>query len=264
MVNACVFVDGENFRYSLVKVCGDDFDKAEYLPKDARWAEFFDWLVLEACGAGARRLRTYWYVQQHVDFYPYRLPNPGTGKGSLEVLLRKHDPFKKQLDRAEGDNLLAVMGGMVRDLKQTEQNFRSRFNGWQVIQDGIAGRHRAVEFRRAGAIRYNLFRKQMGQEKAVDVMLATDLIMLREIYDVAILVSGDQDYVPAVQVVKDAGKTVVNVAFQGRKGKLLPGGARRLNLLTDSSIAVPQDTLKKFLGIPGPVLPFATDAKAVK
>ena len=180
------------------------------------------------------------------------------------LLMIFHSPSKKQLDRAEGDNLLAVMGGMVRDLKQTEQSFRSRFNGWQVIQDGIAGRHRAVEFRRAGAIRYNLFRKQMGQEKAVDVMLATDLIMLREIYDVAILVSGDQDYVPAVQVVKDAGKTVVNVAFQGRKGKLLPGGARRLNLLTDSSIAVPQDTLMKFLGILGPVLPFATDAKAVK
>jgi uncharacterized LabA/DUF88 family protein len=104
----------------------------------------------------------------------------------------------------------------------------------------------------------------MGQEKAVDVRLATDLIMLREIYDVAILVSGDQDYVPAVQVVKDAGKTVINVAFEDKKGKLLPGGARRLNHLTDSSIAVPHNTLREFLGIPDPVLPFATDAKAAK
>jgi hypothetical protein len=31
------------------------------------------------------------------------------------------------------------------------------------------------------------------------------MLMLRDIYDTAIIVSGDQDYVPAAQVLKDAG-----------------------------------------------------------
>jgi hypothetical protein len=60
--------------------------------------------------------------------------------------------------------------------------------------------------------------------------------------------------------VKDAGKTVINVAFKTKRGKLLPGGARRLNQLTDSSLDVPYKTLKGFMSIPGPSLPLAKPA----
>jgi uncharacterized LabA/DUF88 family protein len=58
----------------------------------------------------------------------------------------------------------------------------------------------------------------------VDVNLGVDMVLFRDIYDVAVIVSGDQDYVPAVQAVKDSGKHVVNVAFLARNGVLLPGG----------------------------------------
>jgi hypothetical protein len=109
--------------------------------------------------------------------------------------------------------------------------------------------HRAVEFRRAGAIAFNLFEKRFGQEKAVDVRLACDMIMLRDIYDTAIVVSGDQDYVPAVQVLKDAGKSVVSVAFEKRDGELLPGGARRLDMANDASIRVPYVKLRDYMGL---------------
>ena len=77
--------------------------------------------------------------------------------------------------------------------------------------------------------------------------LATDLITLRGIYDVAIIVSGDQDYVPAVQVVKDSGKRVVNVVFRNRAGRLLPGGAKRLNELTDECVEIRHDDIKPFI-----------------
>jgi uncharacterized LabA/DUF88 family protein len=68
------------------------------------------------------------------------------------------------------------------------------------------------------------------------VKLACDLLELRENYVAAIIVSGDQDYVPAVQILKDKGKQVVNVDFQRRNGELLPGSARRLNEVCDESI----------------------------
>ena len=78
------------------------------------------------------------------------------------------------------------------------------------------------------------------------------MIMLRDIYDTAIVVSGDQDYVPAVQVLKDAGKTVISVAFERRDGELLPGGARRLDIATDASIRIPYVRLREFMGLDSP------------
>ena len=45
-------------------------------------------------------------------------------------------------------------------------------------------------------------------------------------------------YLP-VEVLKDYGKRVVNVAFKTRGGKLLPGGARKLNKATDWGSSIP-------------------------
>jgi len=251
MRTACVFVDGENFRRSIGDLFPTDFDRNEYLPKRAKWGEFFDWLVGKACTQSAERLRTYWYVIEQVDFYPYRLPRADRETDTLHKVLSKNRSFRDELGGLDSEARLCKMNEMVDQLKKTQQTFENRFKGWRVIQDGIAIHHRAVEFRRAGAIRYDLFTRNLGDEKAVDVMLATDLIMLRDIYDVAVIVSGDQDFVPAVRAVKDAGKSVVNVAFRTQNGRLLPGGARRLNEITDSSFELAHDNFKEFLGLAG-------------
>ena len=52
-------------------------------------------------------------------------------------------------------------------------------------------------------------------EKGIDVMLATDLLRFawNDLYDVAILVSGDGDFFYALQAVKDMGKHVEVAAF---------------------------------------------------
>jgi uncharacterized LabA/DUF88 family protein len=149
------------------------------------------------------------------------------------------------------------MGEQVEHLRRSQQRIESRFKGWNTVQNGIALKHRAVEFRRSGAISYNLFEERFGQEKCVDVRLACDMIMLRGIYDTAIIVSGDQDYVPAAQILKDSGKTVINVAFQKRNGELLPGGARRLNIVMDASLSVPYGTLRDLMGFGATQIPRA-------
>lgn len=53
----------------------------------------------------------------------------------------------------------------------------------------------------------------ISKEKGVDVLLATDLIKdaFRNKYDIALLVSGDSDFVPAVDLVQSLKKQVVNV-----------------------------------------------------
>jgi len=232
----CVFVDGENFRYSIVDLF-EQFNPNDYLPKQANWDTLFDWFVSQVI-PGGKSVRTYWYVIQLLDFFPYKFPSAEGNPEALKRLLDKDKWYSSQLKGLAGEKLPAKMKEVVSELRQRQNSMRYRFEGWRKLQDGISARWSRIEFRRAGAITYNLFDKSLGTEKAVDVKLATDMIVLRDIYDVAVIVSGDQDYVPAVQAIKDFGKIVVNVVFRARNGKLLPGGARRLNQLTDDCIEI--------------------------
>ena len=202
VTRGCIFIDGENLRHSICDLFTGIFSRNDYLPKLADWSGWFDWLIDQTCGP-ARRVRAYWYVVEHLDFYPY--PPFPKDEARCERILRKHSPNRPILDALSGSEKSARINELMNDLNLHHSRMRNRFDGWRKVQDGIVSKHDAVEFRRAGAIRYDLFTGRFGDEKSVDVKLATDLIVLRDIYDVAVIVSGDQDYVPAVQSVKDSG-----------------------------------------------------------
>ena len=59
--------------------------------------------------------------------------------------------------------------------------------------------------------------------KGDDVYLATDLIKgaYEDLYDVAIIVSGDEDFIPAIKVVQKRGKKVINAFFPKSSSYLL-------------------------------------------
>lgn len=253
----CIFVDGENFRHSICDVFEGEFDQSEYLPRNADWTEFFDYLVSKIVSHNTiQRLRAYWYVIQFVDYQPYDIPKPREDSAAFVKVVSRDADTKKEIQRTDTTDLPNRLDQIYKRLEARERGFHRRFQGWMRVQNAIAGRHDSVEFRRAGAITYNLHRQSLGQEKAVDVKLAVDLIILKDSYDIAVIVSGDQDYVPAVQAAKDYGKRVINVAFLTRSGNLLPGGARRLNHVTDSSIQVPYGDLKSLLKVsPAPTTP---------
>lgn len=76
-------------------------------------------------------------------------------------------------------------------------------------------------------------------EKGIDVRVATDMLWQahNNVYDTAVLVSGDADYVPAVEAVKAIGKHV-EVAFVSRGRSLdLQHAADRFVLLDASKLA---------------------------
>jgi len=240
-VRACIFVDGENLRHSIVDLFSPGFSAAEYFPKTAAWQAFFDHLAAKCYGS--TRLRTYWYAVEQVEFWPWRLPKKEIE--TLHKVLNKHEKTKLRIKSAPDGDKAALE--IAEELENERRKFEKRFEGWKNVQDGIAAQHDAVEFRRAGTIRYDLFEKDLGTEKAVDVKLGVDLLLLAEIYDLAIIVSGDGDYVPAVRAIKDKGKRVVNVAFETRDGRLLPGGARALSRITDSELLVKFADMKEFM-----------------
>ncbi|MGD0576481.1 MAG: NYN domain-containing protein, partial [Candidatus Staskawiczbacteria bacterium] len=220
----CVFVDGENLRHSINELF-PDFDRRNYLPK-ADWAKFFDWIASEVAGVDADRIRTYWYVVENIDFIPYNLNSARKNKYNLIKLLCKDKEIAKSIDECTGLKKDQLIEKISNDLQDLQRAMEGRFHGWINIQSEIEARCAAIEFRRAGSIKFNLFNRSFGSEKAVDVKLATDLIRLKDIYDIAVIVSGDQDYVPGVDAIKDFGKRTVNVSFLTDKGYILPGGAK--------------------------------------
>ena len=249
MARVCVFVDGENFRHSIVQLFKPEFNEAEYLPRHANWSSLFD-LIVGLSADDPFRVRTYWYVVERLDFAPYRVEGLRNDPVKAQSVLRQHGPYDAELNALSDAHARdARVGALLGDLLRRKTSMQRRFDGWRVIQESIAERHFAVEFRRAGGIRYSLFDSSLGSEKAVDVKLACDMVVLKDIYDVAVIVSGDQDYVPAVGIVKDAGKRVVNVSFQARNGNLLPGGARRLNEAADTAVFIKHGDLAQHLGI---------------
>lgn len=69
------------------------------------------------------------------------------------------------------------------------------------------------------------------EQKEVDVAMACEMVVhaLRDSYDIAIVVSGDQDFVPAIQHVQAAGKRVEVAAFGISVGKALMKAADRFH-----------------------------------
>lgn len=58
---------------------------------------------------------------------------------------------------------------------------------------------------------------ELGTQKEADVMLATEMLVqaYQGTFDVAIVVSGDQDFLPAIRAVQNLGRRVEVAAFQG-------------------------------------------------
>ena len=73
------------------------------------------------------------------------------------------------------------------------------------------------------------------QQKGVDVLLAVDMLVgaYRGIYDLAVLVAGDADFVPAVQEVRREGRMVLVVAHPASLSAELRRSADRVHELID-------------------------------
>jgi len=93
---------------------------------------------------------------------------------------------------------------------------------------------------RLGRLVYNNWPTAPPYEKGVDIQLATDMIThsFKNNYDVAILVAGDNDYVGAIQSVKDNGKNL-DVALFGKERTSM-----QLRKVTDRVITINARLLK--------------------
>ena len=244
MRRACIFVDGENFRHSLKQLFPSgrySFGRGDYLP-ETDWHTFFTSLaVLFHC----ELLRVYWYVIEHIDCRPYKIPHEWDAKE--KVLARW---YRAQISAcATVQERRDLLKALERELEEARIAIERRARGWREIQASIESHNDQLEFRRSGSITYDLATKQFGVEKGVDTQLATDMIVLSDIYDAAIILSGDADYLPPIAAVKNRGKFVCCVSFLDKKGRQLPGGARRLSNAVDSRTDLHFELVRKAMRI---------------
>ena len=277
MLRTAIFTDGENFRHTIrdlfeqPRVAKVNFDRppfyrGDYLPKAADWEVFFRHLVEESRieGIPSRLVRAYWHLVDAIDpqpMLPRKIRNEETGvQGYVPKELdewRSHnakniEEFVEFMANLESPRIFSSdererAEQIVGELQERKTRKEKEFAGQLTLQRAIAHKHRQIEFRRSGGIRYNLFTKKFGPEKTTDVNLAISMVTLKDTYDIAVIVSGDQDFVPAAGAVKNLGKTVVNIAFRAKNGKLLPGGAKRLNEAVDWCVEVDYKTFRRFM-----------------
>lgn len=219
-----------------------------HVPTFAKWDSLFD--LFTSLAYGSNRLRTYWYVVQHIAYVPFDPYGEHNSPEDLEKVLLKNKKFEEELRGLTGEKRKEYVGKMLYRLQDKHRKQEALFRKWHKIYDQIERNNHAIEFGREGTIHCDLVRGNLFKEKAVDTNLSVDLLRLKDIYDVAILVSGDQDYIPPIRVIKNAGKRVVNILFEARGGKVLPGGSWRLNKLADGVHRVRYDQVEPFMNWP--------------
>jgi len=243
-----VFVDGENFLFGIRKLFAAEFDRRHYLPREAAWGWFFG-RIAEQLQATEFSVR--WYVINELDFHPYA----DWDRDSTRELRRKIEG----LEGVEGELAGARSNREKSDIveryretfRETEELMRERLAGWRAIQDAISEEHPFIRFYRPGWQPCFLPARRLGREKGIDIGLAVDLIRKRDDYDLALLFSGDGDYVPAVRVIQGWGKRVGLMEFESRDGRVGRGTSRRLLEQADVVIEVPFTDLKRFMGMEG-------------
>ena len=143
----CVFVDGENFRHAIVKLF-NQFDQSDYLPRQADWRGLFDWIVQQASNDGVR-VRTYWYVVEHLDSHPRRIPNAAKDPDGLKKLLCQDPAMKAELNNAQDDH----------ELKKKLTEAHSRLNQRKVLGASASRAGKSYTTPYPGGIRPSSFAK---------------------------------------------------------------------------------------------------------
>jgi uncharacterized LabA/DUF88 family protein len=202
------FVDGQNSSKNLQKFAfsTSHFDREFRLDeRHFRWRGFFSdmaaWFA-EKTGVGHRLVRAYWYNAASIT--PFEKSERVVANALSECQKTAPDLTVEQLRRLAED-------------WHTQERRRFDVDRRRVLED-IQRRTEFLEFRFVGQYRVEPFTvhqfglnpdgscfymgKRVG-EKGVDVGIAVDMIAKMPNYDVAVIVSGDADFIPAIAHVKD-------------------------------------------------------------
>ncbi len=210
MTKSVVFIDGQNLYKRLRDIA--------LVEKDINWTKVFEYLL----PAGGRLIRAYWYQPARVAPWEW---NPAYHAKRCPASMALGD-FQAQAEAfysAERQRLEDMQKKIYARLEEDFECVEFRYSGVLKL-DPIGTWVDPKGVTKVG--------RRVG-EKGVDVALAVDLFRFSENYEHAVLLSGDFDYVPAIQAVKDRLRGITVVPVMSGAPPSAPGHARRLRGMSD-------------------------------
>ncbi|UFX82760.1 NYN domain-containing protein [Candidatus Absconditicoccus praedator] len=192
-----VYVDGFNFYHGLEKKINDP---------NSKWENFFKWcnfreLSKKFIDPEAEKLQNVFY------FTAYSKRN--------QAKLDRHKKYVKALSYFGNKIILGNFSKITR-------TYQKDMPILELLYNSIINK---VPFGLKDKLKPELLKYQTYEEKQTDVNIAVKIVedFFNDKFDVAIIISGDSDIIPAIKTAKKYGKNkrFVNINIPGAKGKAI-------------------------------------------
>ena len=265
ILKTVIFIDGQNFKKDLqkfrFKAAGHNLPEYRLDEKHFLWENFFRQAVdvlSDQTRIPHRLLRVYWYntqattplhrydraVRDIID--EYREVYPDLTPALVESLAQRwHQHQRELLSRAKEE--------VFDDIQKRTSFLEFKYVGQLVLRP-----YKVKELVRDKEGTF-LYQGTVEGEKGVDIGITIDMISKMAHYDAAVLISGDTDFIPLIQYLKDSLKLVYSLSLsRGEPGQLQLFSPQIKNAVDYFHVVPEKDMLGRYLdrksGIPPIIL----------
>jgi len=219
VIRFAFFVDGSNL-FGALKGMGVEVDDYQVFFNHLYKAAEQQWYSCVGASQNANTLlqRVYWYEVGSID-------NWNLDETQAQAFLRERFDDNKELKAGYMAAAGKSMAGQNQEAVAQKawstcfDEIRSWYEGKKKSLDSLRRFHHGVQsstdlidILEVGHWKVNFFSRSCD-EKGLDTRLAVDMVALEDNYDVAIVVSGDADSIPSIDLMKRRGKHVGAVEF---------------------------------------------------
>ena len=267
ILKTVIFIDGQNFKKDLqkfrFKAAGHNLPEYRLDEKHFLWEDFFRQAISvfsDQTRIPHRLLRVYWYntqattplhrydravrdiIEQYREIYPDLTPS------LVESLAQRwHQHQRELLSRAKEE--------VFDDIQKRTSFLEFKYVG-QLVLRPYKVKELLRDKEREGSF---LYQGTVEGEKGVDIGITIDMISKMAHYDAAVLISGDTDFIPLIQYLKDSLKLVYSLSLsRGEQGQLQLFSPQIKNAVDYFHVVPEKDMLGRYLdrksGIPPIIL----------
>ncbi|NBJ15220.1 MAG: NYN domain-containing protein [Dehalobacter sp. 4CP] len=215
MFKGTIFVDGSNFLGSLSKV-GIQIQIKDY-------ETFFRYVFDESVKIWSKCLRgssittlmnrVYWYAVGSIDIWDF--DKPETKQHLYEIFNKEKEPKKTYMTLIGKQNAGMPQNEVAekawdmlfKETKTWYQKRKANIDGFGNFYTGLQRSSDFIEVISCGHWKIKPLTRVI-LEKELDTRLAVDIVTLESIYDFALIISGDADFIPSIEYIKKRGKHV--------------------------------------------------------
>lgn len=219
MVRFAFFVDGSNLFGSLkgMGVEVDDYQsfyKYLFSVAEQQWRQS----VCTSQNVPCVLQRIYWYEVGSIDVWNL---DDAQAQGYLKGLFDQNRQIKAGymaqagkllIGKPQADVALKAWSLCFDELKSWYEGKKGVLEGLKRFHYGVQSSTDLIDVLEVGHWKVDFFGHSC-EEKGLDTRLAVDMIALEANYDVAIVVSGDADSIPSIDLMKRRGKHVGAIEF---------------------------------------------------